>query len=121
MSLVPYSLAESVNADINTRTHYTSDAKKYNVPEFWAVADGEGDCEDFALGKRAALHRAGVERSNLRLAVCQAETGEGHGVLVVTTDRGQYVLDNRYPTPMARQDLPYVWLLIQVGRSWHAL
>ncbi len=52
-----------------------------------------GDCEDYALAKRAALQRRGIAKSNLLLAVGRAN-GEAHTVLVVRTSNGDYVMDN---------------------------
>ena len=49
---------------------------------------------------------------------------EYHLVLVVTTDRGDYVLDARYPEPMVRQDLEaigYRWALIEEDGQWFAV
>ena len=124
-TLAPFDLVAAVNAQVNVRNHYVPDLAHYNAPEFWAAIDqeggGAGDCEDYALAKRSALLAAGVDHSSLRLATCTVETGEGHAVLVVTTDQGQFVLDNRYPDPMPRQALPYIWTAIQEGKTWHAL
>jgi predicted transglutaminase-like cysteine proteinase len=60
----------------------------------WTVSAKTGDCEDFALAKRDALIRAGFAPSALRLAYVKTRWGEDHAVLVVKTNRGQFVLDN---------------------------
>jgi len=80
-----------------------------------------GDCEDFALTKRLKLIAMGYAPDSLHLALCWTETREFHAVLIADTDDGQYVLDNRYPFPMAKQDLAYDWHSIQEGDTWHAL
>jgi predicted transglutaminase-like cysteine proteinase len=121
MSLVPYTLAESVQASINACTTYTSDIARYQAVDFWEVADNAGDCEDYALAKRAALLAGGANPDYLHLALCWTETAEFHAVLVVDTERGSYVLDNRHAKPMPQQDLGYRWHSIQEGKAWHAL
>lgn len=113
--------AREVNRVVNEGNVYVPDSARYHRPDFWTEIDGEGDCEDYALGKRAALLAAGADPESLRLALCQVETGECHLVLVVTTDAGEYVLDNRYPEPTMRQDLPYAFVAIQEGSQWLAL
>ena len=57
--------------------------------------DGKGDCEDFSLLKRKQLINAGVAIENLSLAVVRDTTDNGHAVLLVRTDRGEFVLDNQ--------------------------
>lgn len=60
----------------------------------WSLNPGSGDCEDYALSKRAALIRAGVPAGVLRIAVTKTRRGEPHAVLVVKTSQGDYILDN---------------------------
>lgn len=61
----------------------------------WAINPSQGDCEDYALTKRAELVAAGMPISALRIATALTSSGEGHAVLVVRTNRGDMVLDNR--------------------------
>ena len=118
---IKFSKAKAINSAIN-ELPYKSDPERYNAPEFWNEIDsGGGDCEDFALAKRAALLAAGSDRSDLHLVTCFTESGEFHAVLVVDTDEGSFVLDNRFPYPMPRQSLNYTWNSIQEGNTWHAL
>jgi len=72
------------------------DYEQYGVPEFWAEAMKEGDCEDYALAKFKDLRDAGVPLEALRLACVFTETSGYHAVLVVTTENGDWVLDNRF-------------------------
>lgn len=54
-----------------------------------------GDCEDYALTKRALLIAAGYPAHALRLAVVDGGNKyRRHAVLVVVTDAGDLVLDN---------------------------
>lgn len=116
--MIDFALAEAINTRINESTCYKSDFERVDRMEFWDVAVGTGDCEDYALAKRAKLLEQGASTDDLRLAVCQTETGGWHAVLIVTTDRGDYVLDNRYPEPMPRHMLDYRWDRIQKGKQW---
>ncbi len=50
--------------------------------------------EDYVLAKRRALIQAGISPSALRIAYVKTRGGEGHAILVVKTDRGEFVLDN---------------------------
>ena len=57
--------------------------------------DGKGDCEDYALLKRKMLIEEGFPRQALLMTVVKDEKGEGHAILTVKTNRGEFVLDNQ--------------------------
>jgi predicted transglutaminase-like cysteine proteinase len=59
----------------------------------WSVNVSSGDCEDYALTKRARLMKMGYPASALRMAVGHV-SGVYHAVLVVKTKKGAFVLDN---------------------------
>jgi predicted transglutaminase-like cysteine proteinase len=61
----------------------------------WLIAPASGDCDDYAVTKRHRLVAAGWPPAALRIAVVFTPQGEGHAVLVVRTDAGDVVLDNR--------------------------
>jgi predicted transglutaminase-like cysteine proteinase len=127
-----YDLVQRINWEVNSNTIYKTDAEKYFTPEFWEAADGEGDCEDYALAKRNRLLALGVPLQDLRLCVVFTETEEGqrrlrlkragvmetegdHAVLVVRDSRSDWILDNRFAQPMALSDTPYVIDRIQIA------
>lgn len=60
----------------------------------WDVNVSAGDCEDYALTKRARLIDMGLPASALRIATAKTRSGVGHAVLVVRTNQGDLVLDN---------------------------
>ncbi|MFC0013279.1 transglutaminase-like cysteine peptidase [Devosia nitrariae] len=62
--------------------------------ETWSETGSSGDCEDYVLAKRATLVRAGIPAGALRIAYTTTRAGEAHAILVVVTDRGDFVLDN---------------------------
>jgi predicted transglutaminase-like cysteine proteinase len=63
---------------------------RWNYPD-----DGYGDCEDYVLLKRRLLIQRGWPREALLVTVVLDNQNEGHAVLTVTTDKGDYVLDNK--------------------------
>ena len=56
--------------------------------------DGKGDCKIYALFKRKLLIDRGFPRQALLMTIVRDLNGEGHAVLTVKTDRGDFVLDN---------------------------
>jgi predicted transglutaminase-like cysteine proteinase len=62
--------------------------------DVWKTGGPTGDCEDFALTKREELIKAGVSSSAARVATGSISSGERHAVLVVTTEAGEFVMDN---------------------------
>jgi predicted transglutaminase-like cysteine proteinase len=75
--------------------------------------DGTGDCNRYALEKQRELLELGWPRDALLLTVAITERGEGHLVLVATTDEGDFVLDNRYPRVRPWEAMPYRWIARQ--------
>ena len=84
----------NVNYTANTDVQPMTDMEIYGVEEEWAYPDAVGDCEDYVLLKRKRLIEAGISPSNLLITVVLQPNGEGHAVLTVRTDRGDFVLDN---------------------------
>ena len=56
--------------------------------------DGKGDCKIYALFKRKLLIERGFPRQALLMTIVRDLNGEGHAVLTVKTDRGDFILDN---------------------------
>jgi len=85
----------AVNLSVNTRVKPMSDMDNYGKEEWWAYPDnGFGDCEDYALEKQRELKVVGIAISNLLMTVVRKPDGEGHAVLTVRTDDGDFILDN---------------------------
>jgi predicted transglutaminase-like cysteine proteinase len=84
-----------VNAHVNTAIEPMTDMDQYGVDEVWTYpVSGKGDCEDYVLLKKQMLIRAGFPASALLITVVRDRKGEGHAILTVRTDRGDYILDN---------------------------
>lgn len=111
-----------VNDDVNWAIAPDTDGRIYGVEERWALPlrganlrRARGDCEDYALEKRADLIDAGLPAESLSLVTAIAPGIGRHAVLLVRTSRGDFVLDNLHEAPMAIDALPYVWLSLQSG------
>ncbi|WP_158284921.1 transglutaminase-like cysteine peptidase [Hoeflea marina] len=87
------SLLQSINTSVNKAIKPVSDIRQFGKPEYWTSNTKAGDCEDFALAKRAALKRRGFRASDLLLTMAY-KGGQAHTVLVVRTRDGDFVLDN---------------------------
>lgn len=86
---------DQVNRAVNQAVRPRSDLEIYGQEEWWAYpVNGVGDCEDYVLEKRRRLAAAGISLSNLLVTVVRKRDGEGHAVLTVRTDRGDFILDN---------------------------
>jgi predicted transglutaminase-like cysteine proteinase len=91
---------EAVNSYVNARVRFTDDRVQFGVTDRWLTATetltrGRGDCEDFAIAKRALLRAAGVADKDLYLVVLKDLTRRAdHAVLVVRAEGRFLVLDN---------------------------
>jgi predicted transglutaminase-like cysteine proteinase len=87
---------QRTNLWVNTHVKPMTDMEHWGVVERWNYPDdGYGDCEDYALQKRKMLMQAGWPREALLMTVVRDQHGDGHAVLTVKTDKGEYVLDNQ--------------------------
>lgn len=84
--------------DVNTRVNQSirpdTDLNIYGVEELWSYPREVGDCEDYVLLKRHMLMKKGFSPNDLLITVVLQPNGEGHAVLTVRTDYGDYILDN---------------------------
>ncbi len=100
-----------VNSRVNDQVRPVRDDVLYQRTEWWSYpTNNAGDCEDYALLKRKLLLAKGWPASVLLLATANQWNGEGHAVLVVVTDRGDFVLDNQTEAVVGWQDVPYKWV-----------
>src|SRR6185436_15699511 len=85
-----------INNWVNTKIKPMTDMEHWGVVERWSYPDdGYGDCEDYVLLKRRMLVQAGWPRSALLITVVRDQRGDGHAVLTVKTDKGEFILDNQ--------------------------
>jgi predicted transglutaminase-like cysteine proteinase len=87
---------QRVNLWVNTNVKPMTDMDHWGVVERWNYPDdGYGDCEDYVLQKRRMLIKAGWPREALLITVVRDRNGDGHAVLTVKTDKGEFILDNQ--------------------------
>ncbi len=85
-----------VNKSVNKTIKPLTDLEHWGLVERWSYPDdGYGDCEDYVLLKRRMLIQSGWPREALLVTVVRDRNDEGHAVLTVTTNKGDYVLDNQ--------------------------
>ncbi len=87
-----------VNNWANENIKPLTDLEHWGVVERWNYPDdGYGDCEDYVLLKRRMLMQAGWPRQALLITVVRDKKGDGHAVLTVKTNKGEFILDNQEP------------------------
>jgi predicted transglutaminase-like cysteine proteinase len=97
-----------VNKWVNDTVRPITDHEHWGVVERWSYPDdGYGDCEDYVLLKRRMLMQAGWPRQALLITVVRDKRGDGHAVLTVKTDRGEFVLDNQNEDILLWSDTGY--------------
>ena len=85
-----------VNRWVNETIQPVTDMDHWGAVERWSYPDdGKGDCEDYVLLKRRLLMQAGWPREALLITVVRDKKGDGHAVLTVKTDKGEFILDNQ--------------------------
>jgi predicted transglutaminase-like cysteine proteinase len=97
-----------VNEFFNRRIRFADDREVWGQGDYWAtpmetLAKGQGDCEDFTIGKYFTLLAAGIPDEQLRLVYVKARIGgsgssiqQAHMVLAYYSapDAEPLVLDN---------------------------
>ena len=119
-----------INLQVNKSIDPITDQDQWGVIDQWDFPNqGRGDCEDYALLKRQKLIESGFPKSALLLTVVKEQNGDGHSVLTLKTDRGDYVLDNlnnqvkpwnktnyRFVKRQS-QSSPNIWVAIETGST----
>ncbi len=95
---------QAVNGFFNRRIAFREDAEIWQRVDYWAspletLDKGQGDCEDYAIGKYFALVAVGVPVARLRLVYVRAQLNGGvqaHMVLAYypTPEAEPLILDN---------------------------
>ena len=114
-----------VNDWVNQSVEPLTDLEHWGVVERWNYPDdGKGDCEDYVLLKRRMLMQAGWPREALLITVVRDKKGDGHAVLTVKTDKGDFILDNQEEQVLLWSDTGYRFVKRQSQsdpNSWVAL
>ena len=107
----------SVNNEVNARISPRTDFEMWGTEELWSYPDIVGDCEDYALEKRRNLMKLGVPAGSLLMTVVRQPNGDGHAVLTLRTNRGDFVLDNLEPRVLPWVETEYTFLKRQSERN----
>ncbi len=119
-----WNMLYQVNTYVNGKIMPVSDMELYGESERWAFPVDAGDCEDYLLLKKHYLEELGFPPAALLITVVLDENKEGHAILTVATDQGDYVLDNRRSDITRWRDTNYTFLKRQSQsdpRAWVAL
>ncbi|MFV2091595.1 MAG: transglutaminase-like cysteine peptidase [Hyphomicrobiales bacterium] len=101
---------ETMNTRINRSIDPVSDASNSGKIDVWTIGEKRGDCEEYAIAKRAALITRGWLPASVLLAVVLDKRAQGHAVVVVRTDQGDFVLDNLTAKIRAWNKTGYTWV-----------
>jgi len=95
LSTQAWQALQRVNLWVNSHVKPMTDMDHWGVVERWNYPDdGYGDCEDYVLAKRKMLLQEGWPREALLITVVRDQNGDGHAILTVKTDKGEFILDN---------------------------
>lgn len=95
MDAESWTQVSAINIHTNQNVTSGNDLELFGEDEHWTIAGKAGDCEDYVLLKKKKLEELGYPSSALLITVVLDENNEGHAVLTITADTGDYVLDNR--------------------------
>ncbi len=99
---------KKINSLVNNNITPMSDMDHWGVVDRWDYpTDGYGDCEDYVLMKRRLLMEEGFPRQALLVTVVKDQRGDGHAVLTVKTNKGEFILDNLEEEVRAWNETPY--------------
>ena len=101
----------SINRKVNAAIKPMTDLEHWSVADRWDFPDDAyGDCEDYQLLKRKLLAEQGLPRRAMRMTVVRDDQGEGHAVLMIRTDHGDFVLDNKKSNVLSWNQTGYVYV-----------
>ena len=106
-----------VNTTVNRSIIPLTDQELFGVEEYWAYPVKAGDCEDYVLLKQKKLLQLGFKPSDLLITIVAQSDGSGHAVLTVTTDEGDFILDNMNDDIRLWSDTDYTFLKRQSSRN----
>ena len=114
----------AVNREVNAMVRPVTDLEHWGQVDKWDFAeDGQGDCEDYQLLKRKRLVALGLPHRAMPMTVVLDERNEGHAVLMIRTDRGDFILDNKRNDvlPWAQTGYVFVKRESQTETAWTSL
>jgi predicted transglutaminase-like cysteine proteinase len=112
----------AVNSQVNHQITPRRDDPDVMGGNVWRLAPAAGDCKDYAITKRHDLIEHGLPAGALRLAIVHTAAGEAHMVLVVSTSKGDLVLDNLTAAILPWRETRLSWEMMQSAadpRQWY--
>ncbi len=106
-------LLKRVDTSVNRSIRYVRAGAddRWSLPiEQAAGFQPKGNCKDYVLEKRKALIQQGLSPQSLSIALVDTWKGESHAVLLVATDKGEYVLDNNSDSVKRWDKVDYRWV-----------
>lgn len=101
----------AITRKVNGSVKPMTDKEHWGVEDRWDFPDdGMGDCEDYQILKRRLLAEAGLPQRAMRMAVVIDEEGQGHAVMMVRTNRGDFALDNKRNPVLPWHQTGYVYV-----------
>lgn len=113
-----WKLIMATNKHVNATVAPQEDIDHWGVIDRWDYPDdGYGDCEDYQILKRRLLVEAGLPRRALRMVVVLDELGQGHAVMAVRTDQGDFILDNKRDAVLPWHQTGYIYIKSEGDQS----
>jgi predicted transglutaminase-like cysteine proteinase len=108
LSDAAFSYLSRLNTWANHNVKPMTDMNHYGMVQWWRYPDDDaGACHSYALLKRRLLMQAGWPRQALLMTIVHESNGDGHAVLTVKTDRGEFILDNLTDDVLLWSKTPY--------------
>lgn len=105
---------DRINVWVNHNIKPETDMDHYGMIQWWRYPDdGAGACHSYALLKRRLLMQAGWPRQALLMTIVHESDNEGHAILTVVTDHGDYILDNLTDKILPWSQTPYLYYMRQ--------
>ncbi|RFB78503.1 transglutaminase-like cysteine peptidase [Methylovirgula sp. 4M-Z18] len=112
LTLNTWRTLDRINRQVNEEIEPVSNLDHWGtLADHWDYpVDGKGDCKIYALYKRKLLIDAGFPRQALLMTIVWDLDGEGHTILTVKTDKGEFILDNLVNTIRAWDETGYAFV-----------
>lgn len=96
LTLGAWSVLNQINKEVNSSIEPISNLEHWGtIADHWDYPiDGKGDCKIYALQKRKALIEKGFPRQALLMTIVRDHSDQGHAILTVRTNKGDFILDN---------------------------
>jgi len=119
-----WNTVQDINRTVNHDIKPATDIDLYGVADYWTYPVDKGDCEDYVLLKKRYLTEVGIKPEAILITVVLDEHREGHAILTLVTDKGDYILDNRRSEILRWDETGYLFLKRQsqgMAKEWVSL